>query len=106
MGDENQGLTIILDREVPHQEVFRLGIQRRAELIQQQDAAGPEQTARDGDTLRLTLAQAGAALPANRIEPLRQLPHEAGRCRVQDFPHTGLVSRRIAQLQIRADGTA
>ena len=102
MGDKNHRLVLTGLYEVMDERLLSIHIQAAAELIEQEDAAGAEQTAGDGDTLCLTFAQALAIFAADRLQTHIQISDKIGGCTVQSLVHLLLGGIGIAQKQILA----
>ena len=76
MGDEKHGLLWVCRKETVIQ--FALGgfVEGAADLVEQQDVATVEQSAGDGDTLRLALAESAAALTQFGVDAVGQVKDE------------------------------
>lgn len=72
VGDEEQRPACRAGRQPLHEEPFRRGVERRAELVEEQDPSLAEQRAGDGDALRLPFAESLASLSARGVESERQ----------------------------------
>lgn len=106
MGDEKHGLLWVCRKETVIQ--FALGgfVEGAADLVEQQDVATVEQSAGDGDTLRLALAESAAALTQFGVDAVGQVKDEVSTGGMQHLAQFVFGGVRLCQLQVIADGAA
>ena len=76
MGNKQHGLVGIAREEAMIQFTFCRFVQAAADFIEQEDVATVEQSAGDGDTLRLALAESAASFTKFSVDALGQIKDE------------------------------
>ena len=72
VGDENQCFVCSVAAEAGDEHTLSFRVEGRGSFVQQQDAAGAQQGAGDGDALRLPFTEAATLLGEGCVEALRQ----------------------------------
>lgn len=86
--------------------MFRFGVEGGGGFVQQQDVAGAQQGAGDGNALGLSFAEAATLLVERGVDAVGQLEYEVGSGGAQGLVHGGFGGLRVAHQQIVADGAA
>lgn len=86
--------------------MFRFGVEGGGGFVQQQDVAGAQQGAGNGDALGLSFAEAATLLVEGGVDAVGQLEYEVGSGGAQGLVHGGFGGLRVAHQQVVADGAA
>lgn len=97
MGNDDKGFTLNGMRKTFQQCLLGVRIERGGWFVQQDDIAGAEQPACDGDALCLSFAQPRSHLATGGVQALRQLMDKVCRRHMQGFPHLCIGGFGIAQ---------
>ena len=97
---KNKGPVRIIPFQVLHQYPFRLLIQRRCRFVQQQYRTVAQQSAGNGNSLRLPFTQSAALFPDKRIQPVGQSKHKIRYSRPQSPAHLFPRRFRISHPQV------
>lgn len=106
MSDEDNRLVSIVFRQIFQQPPLGFLIERRTELVQEQNTARPEQSPRNRNPLSLTLAEPRADFADPRIQSSRKASHKSRLRHIQNRPHLPVVRLRITHEKILADRPA